>query len=143
MNQAHKALSSVYEQALAEARKLLQYALDHYDEAACDDPERLTQILDGRDEIINTLAALDEQAALLQQGLSGNGQALPESLRALKGDVLKTLAAVKERDEAFAAVIRKSLEQLKSLTLKARDMKKLARFIGEVPQSGETIDYSR
>lgn len=143
MNQALTALQAVYEQALAESRKLLAHAAEHYDEAACEDPERLMQILDERDDIINTLAALDEQAASLLQGLTGSGQALPDSLRPLKDEVTKTLAAVKERDDAFAAALGKSLENLKSLTLKARDLKQLGRYMGAIPHSGETIDYTR
>ena len=103
MNEALDALISVYGQALEESRKLLAHAQDHYGEAACDDPERLMQILDERDDIINNLAALDEQAASLLQGLAGSGRALPESIEALRDEVVKTLAAVREQDEAFAA----------------------------------------
>lgn len=143
MNGALEALREVYQEALETGRRLLQYAETHYDPSACQDPERLGQILDGREELIQALAAQDAKASTLLRGLADEGQALPEYIKDLQKELRDTLDAVRRRDEALAEGARASLEALKTRTLKARESGKIARYLGETPQTGRNIDLSR
>lgn len=143
MNGALEALRETYRQALETGRRLLEYAETHYDPSVCRDPERLGQILEGREELISTLAGLDKRASSLLQGLAEEGQPLPEFIKDLQKELRDTLEAVCRRDEALESEARRHLEELKTRTLRARQTGKIARSLGETPWTGQNIDLSR
>lgn len=141
-------LRSLMTEALKLCEQLRDYSNDNFGVIMHDDDEKLLEVLDGRETMIDALAAIENRIDDILEDASNEGgsTALPPDAEALRRSLRAVLDDITAQDMEIMKLVGGKMQKYKVETLKARSRQSFAAYIRSVSYgqaAGDSFDLSK
>lgn len=145
--QKHVQLRSLMEEMLSACVVLEQFTNENCDVFLSDDDKKIMEVIQKREEIVNTLIDLECRIDLVlhEDNECAYGKNPPLETDEIKKTIRSVLSAVSDMDMEAMKTLGSKMQKYRNETIKARNRKHLSAYIrsSAAEQLGNSYDYKK